>query len=438
MSQRTLLFPTAKRVHEGRAWGSGDFVLSVRCNLVGTGPGSSGRSRTATILLVLLSSFGVQVPVLATETAEAHDDAEADVASDVDDLADPPQASVGILWENDIFAQTDRHYTNGIRLGFLLPPPRALAEAVGRGLGRSCDWGIVTGQQMFTPEDLASAEPPATDRPYAGWLYAGVVLRLRGGGGWDDVGPWSVLDTFELDVGFVGHGSLAASTQRMIHKLTGSDPPKGGTRQVCEGAAVELSWLRQVRVLRIVELPLGLELDVVPHGGVTLGNIGARLASAGPARLGWGLMGDFGGLEDDALALPLAPRGAPRARSSAFGAWFVGRVDVRATAFDVLLEGSPLDPVGPAVRREPVVGSVEVASCSRSVTSCSSVTRTPSGPPSSRTSAASTRSAACSSSSRTDRPTAAPNARVRWARSAGSRSGARCGSTRRRRAASTC
>lgn len=278
-----------------------------------------------------------------------HAVARADTQDFEDELARsaPPTSSVGLVWENDLFAKTDRHYTNGVRLTLMLPPPRALSDAVGRGLGRSCDWGIVAGQQIFTPEDLTTEEPAAGDRPYAGWLYAGIVLRVRGGGAWDDGERFPVLDMFELDVGFVGHGSLADATQRTIHALTGSELPRGWRTQICDGPGVQVTWLRRVRVVQVLDLPISLEFHLIPHAGVTVGNVVNAARVGATVRFGWGLMGDFGGLEDDGIALPLAPRGAEPARSRPFGVWLVGRVDARFVAFDALLEGDPIGRVGP-------------------------------------------------------------------------------------------
>lgn len=324
------------------------------------------RNVDATCIALALTFLANRAPAVAQDLPAQYDalvlradhPSEHDPSRDPYAESSPPDSAVGLLWENDIFAQTDRHYTNGVRLGFLLPPPETLAEAVDRGLGRSCDWGIVAGQQIFTPEDLSSDEP-TSDRPYAGWLYAGIVLRLRGGGAWDDADGYPVLDVFELDVGFLGHASLAADAQTAIHRLTSSDPPKGWKAHVCEGVGVQLAWTRQVRLLRVAGAPLGLELDVVPHAGVVLGNIVCAARVGGTVRLGWGLTGDFGGLAEDVLALPLAPRDAPRARSQPFGVWLVGRVDVRASAFDLTVEGTPMGAVGPVVRREPIVASAE-------------------------------------------------------------------------------
>jgi lipid A 3-O-deacylase len=282
-----------------------------------------------------------------------------DPADDALEVTPPerPRGSISLALENDIFAQTDRHYTNGVRLGLLFAPPRRL-EQWAAGLGRGVDWGIVAGQQIYTPEDLAAEAPVDGDRPYAGWLYGGIVLRLRGGGAWDGAGARPVLDTFELDVGFVGRASLADSTQSWVHEQFGNDEPSGWDHQVEEGVAVQLGWLRQIRLLS-AELAGGLAFDVVPHLGLAAGTVVCGARGGTTVRLGWNLPGDFGGLEDDVLALPLA-RAGDTPRPLRWGAWLLCRVDLRAIVFDVSLDGSLSSSDGPRVQREPLVASAEV------------------------------------------------------------------------------
>lgn len=272
--------------------------------------------------------------------------------------ATAPRSGVTLAWENDAFASTDRHYTNGVRIALQLEAPASLAAWAARG-GRTCDWGVTFGQQMFTPEDISAEAPIVDDRPYAGWLYAGIVLRLRGGGAWDDPDGRPVLDTFELDVGVLGAWSLAEATQRAVHDLTDGEEPAGWKHQAREAPALQLSWLRQVRVAH-VQLPLSLEMDVTPHVGVAAGTFLCAARGGATLRVGWGLPADFGGFDDDALALPLPLGERFEAPRPPVGAWLLVRGDVRGSFFDASLDGTPFRDQGQRVRREPLVASVEV------------------------------------------------------------------------------
>lgn len=272
--------------------------------------------------------------------------------------AEPPRAGVTLAWENDAFAATDRHYTNGLRIALQLPAPSSLASWAARG-GRTCDVGLVVGQLMFTPEDLSTPTPVMDDRPYAGWLYAGIVLRVRGGGAWDEPDSRPVLDTFELDIGVLGAWSLAEATQSYVHDLTDGREPRGWKHQAREAPALQLSWLRQVRVAR-AQLPLSLELDFTPHVGVAAGTFLCAARGGATLRVGRGLPADFGGFDDDALPLPIPLAGSFIERRPPVGAWVVARADVRASFFDASLDGTPFRDDTMRVRREPLVASLEL------------------------------------------------------------------------------
>jgi len=83
--------------------------------------------------------------------------------------------------ENDRIANTDHHYTNGVRLGWVsdaedgsdLPIIRdtlqmlyPLADVHGGSLV------VEIGHNMYTPADTEARNLITNDRPYAGWIYA--------------------------------------------------------------------------------------------------------------------------------------------------------------------------------------------------------------------------------------------------------------------------
>ena len=90
--------------------------------------------------------------------------------------ADAP-SRLTLTWENDVFARTDRHYTNGLRVeltGRL--DPRALPAWL---RGDEAEWGLAVGQRIYTPERLDEAALIADDRPYAGWSYLALSVTRR-------------------------------------------------------------------------------------------------------------------------------------------------------------------------------------------------------------------------------------------------------------------
>lgn len=197
-----------------------------------------------------------------------------------------------IVYENDIFAHTDRGYTNGVRAGWLSSEASApdwvkwsadhflpLAESGDKRLS------VALGQSIFTPTDLSQRTPIWTDRPYAGWLYGSIGVV-------SDTGK--TLDNAMLTVGVVGPYSFAEQTQKFTHKhITDSPDPKGWNNQLKTEPGVVLTYERKWRSLYQFS-PLGIGVDVTPAAGVNLGNIETDAIVGSMFRIGYDLPADYG------------------------------------------------------------------------------------------------------------------------------------------------
>lgn len=85
------------------------------------------------------------------------------------------RGTLNFVLENDVFYDTDRNYTNGVRAAWLSAPdiaPEWALRAARRfpffpedGTVRA---SYVIGQNMYTPQDINISNPPLDDRPYAG------------------------------------------------------------------------------------------------------------------------------------------------------------------------------------------------------------------------------------------------------------------------------
>ncbi len=87
-----------------------------------------------------------------------------------------------VYFENDVFNNTDFHYSNGVKLSWLSADlvdwgqkgwRKVVVEAlpfVNRPDGQK-NFGLSLGQHMYTPTDNETYTPDPTDRPYAGWTY---------------------------------------------------------------------------------------------------------------------------------------------------------------------------------------------------------------------------------------------------------------------------
>ena len=86
--------------------------------------------------------------------------------------------------ENDLVSpgpKSDRDYTHGTRLQYTFDAeeaPRWINPAINLlnpfNWDQATEFGLTVGQQIFTPGDLRSKLLIEDDRPYAGWLFAGI------------------------------------------------------------------------------------------------------------------------------------------------------------------------------------------------------------------------------------------------------------------------
>lgn len=204
----------------------------------------------------------------------------------------PGGGTLGITWENDMFYDVDRHYTNGGHLswvpgrevpppGWLLKPARLLPWFPGEGEIRH---GYALGHSMFTPSDIKQADPPPGERPYAGWLYVTAGLGIK---------THRQLDFFWLTAGIVGPASLAEQAQDIVHRVAATDKPRGWDTQLGNEPGFILGWQRSWRELAAATV-FGKPMDLTPHAGGSLGNVFTYANAGVTLRYGSRLPDDLG------------------------------------------------------------------------------------------------------------------------------------------------
>ncbi len=208
--------------------------------------------------------------------------------------------SFTIQFENDRIANTDRHYTHGTRLSWtseeLKEPPKQaswLPEAI-NPFDESGTWrtAIALGQNIYTPEDIGKASLITDDRPYAGWLYAGFSL-------FNEKRPqaeskaWDSLNTIELDVGLVGPQTYAKEVQTKVHEYINVTRPRGWHHQLKNEPGFALLYEWKLRN-RLANDPKKFSIDLLPHSGLSLGNVDTHAKLGGMIRAGYNVPDDFG------------------------------------------------------------------------------------------------------------------------------------------------
>ena len=251
---------------------------------------------------------------------------------------------LSIIDENDLYSDPfgthqDRHYTHGLKLTWVAPDdwlPFAtdhLGKIPTWGMdGATGNLGFSFGQSMFTPENILNPAPIPTDRPYAGWLYAGLIFERRA----QSSDHFATMESFELDLGVVGHASLADEAQKLIHSWRfPEDIPQGWDNQIKDEPGLLLKYARLWRWSPTART--GKYFDVIPRAGIELGNV-AILGSAGAtARLGWNLPDDFGVQIIDS---PAAVNGGLSARPPGFSAYLFAGAEGRLVGHDITLDGN--------------------------------------------------------------------------------------------------
>jgi lipid A 3-O-deacylase len=210
--------------------------------------------------------------------------------------------SFTVQFENDRIANTDRHYTHGSRLSwtseeFDKPPEQAswLPGAI-NPFGENGTWrtAVAVGQNIYTPENIADPALIVDDRPYAGWLYAGFSLfneqrphpNTRG---------WDSLNTLEMDIGIVGPQAYAEDVQTMVHQHINVTRPNGWDHQLKTepGVALLYEWKLRKRITDNIN-PEGFSLDLLPHSGLSVGNVDTHAKLGAMVRAGYNVPDDFG------------------------------------------------------------------------------------------------------------------------------------------------
>jgi hypothetical protein len=148
------------------------------------------------LCLLLLTSASAAPPAVPLETSA------------------PAAGVFSIYFENDLFARTDQRYTNGTRLSWTSANLKQYGDDPTFGgltgnfdsislLGDSSFFRNVVfsiGQNRYTPSDTGHTDLITDDRPYAGWLYAGLGLIWKNETVRNSLilnlgvlGPWSYL-----------------------------------------------------------------------------------------------------------------------------------------------------------------------------------------------------------------------------------------------------
>ncbi len=287
--------------------------------------------------------------------------------------------------ENDLFANTDQNYTNGVAITAVshdiigpvkpacLPAPvRLQAELIRllnpgfweseQGVAATQNVVVKFGQSMYTPRDPARTDLIRDDRPYAGLLYVGLSWNRRTH---DPQQNSEMLDTREITLGVIGPLALGRQAQNLVHDMIGADRFLGWDNQLKNEPALQLALDRKYRDYRSDgAIQPGFSADTIRSLGLRLGNIETSASVGVEGRVGWNLPNDFGtypirpGAENrpPSSASPRNQDQPPESAqaSAATGAHLFGTLEAKLVAHDFSLDGN-LFRSSHSVTRRPLV-----------------------------------------------------------------------------------
>lgn len=254
---------------------------------------------------------------------------------------------IQLFVENDkfaLFGRTDQWYTNGIRV-VVLPrnQDQALLDLARRSIpglfseDQSLRLGFAFGQDIYTPKDIGNPDPQPWDRPWAGWLYAGVIAQVNDA---------FQSRTLELDLGAVGPASQAERVQVWWHRVIGADEPRGWANQLANEPGFVLSYRHQLRYQLKCDA-----VDLIPSVSASVGNVFTGASAGATLRVGANMTG-FG--DDRRGNTMLASRRAPTRLETLGGTlpecpekrrerweWYAfARAEGRLVAHNITLDGN--------------------------------------------------------------------------------------------------
>jgi len=275
--------------------------------------------------------------------------------------------------DNDLFAHTDRDYTNGARLSWI-SENRDVKDlgSVQRMLRRlsgdedsfrifqkltgfddpaavQYNYGFSLTQLMYTPEHAAPYEQPPDERRYAGWSALGFSLHAK-----DD----EVLNSVELMFGTTGSNSLAENSQDFIHSIRDIDKFNGWDNQIPNEFTADLSFVQKRRSDLIKRDHGVIRMDGLTEWGGRLGTFRTSAHVGGFFRAGYHLPPDF---SDPRLSETAYSNLYFDSDSHYLGHWSIYVLfggTARAVGYDATLDGPMFHDFETGSTREPFVAEV--------------------------------------------------------------------------------
>jgi hypothetical protein len=250
-------------------------------------------------------------------------------------LADSPPPDpaniVTVQIENDSLSipSTDRYYTSGERLGWVLPTgelPNFLSQVGDQMFGDGTQRLEFDLQQViFTPSVTQAYDPNPHDQPYSAQLALHTSLIQ------DSTSTRSIA---QVSIGVIGPDALGQSVQNGFHDIIGDTPNRGWRYQLHNEPTLDFMGARIWREDIGSFGPIGVQ--VLPQVSAQAGNTEVYAQAGGVVRFGQGLDSDYG-----AALIGPGIGGTDAYTPTQPVAWYIfAGLDGRAVAHDVFIQGN--------------------------------------------------------------------------------------------------
>lgn len=256
-----------------------------------------------------------------------------------------------LYFENDLFAESDQNYTNGLRASWVSPDiadfvkddkvPNWLRRinrrltffhAAARGIERRAV--VSVGQTIYTPNDIDATGVIKDQRPYAGWLFGRVAYLSR---------TRDQLDTIELSLGMIGPAALGQESQDFVHELRGFKKFQGWDNQLSNELGLMALYEHRHRLVDSALDGDRLGYDLISHTGLAMGNVAVYTNAGLEMRFGWGIPSDFGTSAVRSGGDNFAPASDWRQANTGpanLGLHLFALLDAKLVAHDIFLDGN--------------------------------------------------------------------------------------------------
>jgi hypothetical protein len=133
------------------------------------------------------------------------------------------------------------------------------------------------GQQIYTPQNVFSSEPPVDDHPYGGFLYAEMAGEVSDPDGRNE---------FALRVGVTGPPSLGRHAHQGFHRWLDKAEPTGWEHQIPFEVAFSLSAHRSTPWSPL-PAAWSVSMALIPTWGATVGTLRTSADAGLALRVGW-------------------------------------------------------------------------------------------------------------------------------------------------------